>query len=153
MAREIEDKYLITNHSWRPLVAETTTITQTYLVGTRPITIRTRIESDRPAILCVKLPERADGTPEYEWQIPQWLARICSRWNSRTLCKQRHRIPWAGLTIEVDEFLGTLTGLIVAEVELPAYDHQYTKPDWFGLNVTTDKRYKNARLIKSGRPT
>jgi len=153
MAREIEEKYLITSDSWRPLVDETTTISQTYLIGTRTITIRTRIESNRPAVLCIKLAERADGTPEYEWPIPRWVARICSRLHSRSLSKHRHRIAWEGLTIEVDEFLGRLAGLIVAEVELPTYDHQYTKPDWFGSNVTTDTRYKNARLVKNGLPT
>jgi len=39
------------------------------------------------------------------------------------------------------------------EVERPSVDHQYDLPTWFGLNVTPDERYKNARLIKTGLPT
>jgi adenylate cyclase len=153
MAREIEDKYLVTNTSWREIVDESSRITQTYLLAKRQLTIRTRLEDGRPAILCIKLAEQSTGTPEYEWQIPKWLARLCSKLSSRTLQKVRHRIAWGDLTIEVDEFEGKLSGLIVAEVERPSVDHQYDLPTWFGLNVTPDERYKNARLIKTGLPT
>lgn len=152
MGREIEDKHLVLNDFWRTLVSKSTLISQTYLFGSRPITIRTRIEEGRPAILCIKLAERKDGTPEYEFQIPYWVARLCRKLSSQSLAKVRHRIPWEGLEIEVDEFLDDLAGLIVAEVEKPTFDYVYTKPAWFGRDVTQDKRYKNARLVKDGLP-
>ena len=152
MAREIEDKYLVTSDAWRELVHESTRISQTYLLGTRRLTVRTRLEQSRPAILCIKLAARADGTPEYEWQIPTWCARLCQTWSSRTLSKVRHRITWDTLTIEVDEFDGELDGLIVAEIEKPSVGYPYDKPTWFGQDVTNDKRYKNSRLVKTGLP-
>ena len=153
MALEIEDKYLIKCNKWRTLVTESTHISQTYMLGLKSVTIRTRIDDNRPAILCVKLADRKNGTPEYEWRIPTLLARLCSMRNSRTLEKIRHRVPWHDVVIEVDEFLGSLQGLVVAEVELPSRDHTYPKPDWFGQNVTADKRYKNAVLVRNGIPT
>ncbi len=152
MAREIEDKFLVTNDFWRAIAHESSHITQTYLCMSRIITIRTRLETNRPAIFCVKLAERTDGTPEYEWRMPNWLARLCSKWQSRTLQKIRHRVAWDELVIEVDEFLGDLSGLVVAEVEVPSVGFNYTKPNWFGKDVTRDKRYKNVLLLRDGIP-
>ncbi len=152
MAREIEDKYLVTNDSWRDIVQESTHITQTYLYTSRALTVRTRLETNRPAIFCIKLAERKDGTPEYEWRMPRWLASICSKWQSRTLRKIRNRVPWGTLVIEVDEFLGNLAGLVMAEVELPAVGFPYEAPIWFGREVTRDKRYKNVLLLQNGVP-
>lgn len=153
MALEIEDKFLVISDDWREEVEETTLISQTYLITTKIITVRTRLETNRNAILCVKLRERNGGTPEYEWRMPRFLAKWFSKWSTRTLKKQRHRVPLDELTIEVDEFLGNLTGLVLAEVELPQAGHQYKKPKWFGKNVTRDKRYKNALLVKFGLPS
>lgn len=153
MAREIEDKYLAADDSWRALPHDTSDIVQTYLLLLKTITVRTRLESGRPAMFCIKLAERSDGTPEYEWHMPSFLARLCSRWSARTIRKQRHRIAWGSLTIEVDEFFGTLTGLVVAEVEKPTVDHPYDRPDWFGTDVSRDPRYKNAVLLRNGIPT
>jgi len=152
MAREIEDKFLVTAETWRTLAHESTYIIQTYLLTSRIITVRSRIETNRPAIFCIKLAERKDGTPEYEWRMPSWLAKLCSQWPKRTLSKIRHRVQWGELTIEVDEFLEHLKGLVVAEVEVPSVAYSYTKPAWFGKDVTRDKRYKNVLLLRDGIP-
>lgn len=152
MAYEIEDKFLAANDSWRADVTATSTITQTYLIISKFITIRTRLETGKPAIFCIKLAARKKGTPEFEWRMPTFLARWCSKWRSRTLRKLRHLVPHGTLTIEVDEFLDNLDGLVMAEVEKPSTDYQYDKPSWFGKDVTNDRRYKNALLLRFGIP-
>ncbi len=62
--------------------------------------------------------------------------------------KTRHRIPYAGLVWEVDEFFADNAGLIVAEVELESEQQQFAKPAWLGVEVSHDKRYANANLLR-----
>jgi adenylate cyclase len=38
--------------------------------------------------------------------------------------------------------------LVVAEIELPNEDKAFEKPDWLGKEVTSDRRYSNASLVK-----
>jgi adenylate cyclase len=60
--------------------------------------------------------------------------------------KRRHLVEHAGLTWEVDEFLGDNAGLVVAEVELDSADQTIDLPDWVGAEVTDDARYYNVAL-------
>jgi adenylate cyclase len=84
-------------------------------------------------------------------------------WNStkgRNIEKIRHSIPYHGYTLEVDEYYGEnpngegLNGLITVEVEFSSIDESsnFQAPDWFGLDVTEDKRYKNQYLAVYGMP-
>jgi adenylate cyclase len=71
--------------------------------------------------------------------------------------KTRYLIPVPGapkLTIELDVYSGDLTGLVVAEIEFESAPAAtaFDPPDWFGLEVTDDRRYKNQALATSGRP-
>lgn len=52
------------------------------------------------------------------------------------------------LKIELDVFRGRLEGLKYAEVEFPtvAAAEAFKKPDWFGEDVTNDRRYRNGHL-------
>ncbi len=72
------------------------------------------------------------------------LAQLCDR---PLITKIRHNIPYAGLTWEVDEFLGENQGLILAEVELTTSDQNVTLPPWIGVEVSEDPRYYNAYLV------
>lgn len=53
-----------------------------------------------------------------------------------------------GLTAELDIFHGVLEGLIFVEVEFPseAEAAAFVAPEWFGEDVSFDKRYKNNYL-------
>lgn len=55
---------------------------------------------------------------------------------------------YAQLTAEVDVFKGKYAGLIYAEVEFTneASAEAFTKPDWFGEEVTYKSGYSNAEL-------
>jgi CYTH domain-containing protein len=73
----------------------------------------------------------------------------------RRLQKTRRKLnAEGGLTIELDVYLGSLTGLVVAEVEFPdeASARRFREPDWFGPEVTDDDAYRNRRLAVEGRP-
>lgn len=47
---------------------------------------------------------------------------------------------------EIDVFTGSLYGLVVAEIEVPAADIQIVLPDWIDTEVTYDYEYTNSYL-------
>ena len=59
-----------------------------------------------------------------------------------------------GRVYELDVFLGDLSPLRLVEVEFQteAEANAYTPPDWFGADVTADKRYKNKTMSINGVP-
>jgi CYTH domain-containing protein len=68
----------------------------------------------------------------------------------RRVEKDRHRVDLGdGLTAEVDRY----DGLDVVEVEFDDRDPDaWQPPDWFGREVTDDRRYDNATLAREGFP-
>lgn len=56
-----------------------------------------------------------------------------------------------GLIFELDIFRGALAPLMLVEVEFPTLDaaSAFTPPDWFGADVTADKRFKNKALANA----
>jgi adenylate cyclase len=72
----------------------------------------------------------------------------------RRLEKTRYRVPCAGKQVEIDVYQGSLTGLIVAEVEFSSAEEsvQFAPPPWFGPEVTENEHYKNIHLALHGRP-
>jgi len=68
--------------------------------------------------------------------------------------KTRYEIPYQNSLIELDVYAGSLKGLLTAEVEFKTEkgSNEFTPPDWFGKEVTEDKRYKNQNLAIAGKP-
>ena len=66
----------------------------------------------------------------------------------RRLEKTRYALNWNDHHIELDVYQGSLTGLVVAELEFKSVEEstEFSPPDWFGEEVTKDKRYKNSSL-------
>lgn len=67
------------------------------------------------------------------------------------ISKTRYLIPIdGGLTAELDVFHGRLEGLSFVEVEFPSEEAAaaFQPPEWFGCDVSFDKRYKNNYLSK-----
>ncbi|MCA0873301.1 CYTH domain-containing protein [Seohaeicola saemankumensis] len=60
----------------------------------------------------------------------------------------------SGMIFELDEFSGALAPLILVEVEFTSERDaaDFTPPDWFGRDVTSDKRFKNKSLALLGSP-
>jgi adenylate cyclase len=79
-------------------------------------------------------------------QAKRLLDQVC---NQPQVEKMRSRIAIGDLVWEVDEFLGSSLGLIIAEVELKAADQVVLLPDWVGEEVSSDRRYFNSYLAKN----
>jgi adenylate cyclase len=73
----------------------------------------------------------------------------------RRVTKTRHVIPHGELEIELDVFEGGLEGLRLVEVEFP--DERgadaFEPPDWFGEEVTGNRKYLNETLATEGAPS
>ncbi len=144
MGREIERKFLVTGEGWRAGVSERREIRQFYLARTDRATVRVRITDGRAARVTVKGNAEGAGRAEYEWDVPLAEARAMEALRSgRTIGKVRHVVPAGALAWEVDVFDG---GLVLAEIELPAEDAAFDRPDWIGREVTGDPRYYNAAM-------
>ncbi|WP_167959008.1 CYTH domain-containing protein [Anaerosporobacter faecicola] len=69
--------------------------------------------------------------------------------DGQLITKTRYCIPLGeGLTAELDLFKGQLAGLYFVEVEFPDEEtaERFTPPDWFGTDVSKDRRFKNNYL-------
>jgi adenylate cyclase len=148
---EIERKFLV-HHDRLPQLEGGAYLVQGYL-GTRP-TVRVRTEElpeAKKAYLTIK-GEGLIGRDEFEYDIPfadgEALLKLA---NTALVAKTRYRLPVDGqpdLAWEVDVFAGDNAGLIVAELEMPAADHAFPRPDWLGEDVTEDPAYKNSALAQ-----
>lgn len=148
MGIEIERKFLVCGDAWRG-AGQPLLLRQGYLCSHPERVVRVRIEDDH-AMMTIK--GRSVGASRGEWEYPipladaeQFLERLCEQ---PIIEKYRRRIDFAGMTWEVDEFLGVNAGLVVAEIELSAEDQAFSKPDWVGVEVTDDARYFNSNLIR-----
>jgi len=147
MAKEIERKFLVVGDAWRGLVPGIR-YRQGYLSTVKERTVRVRRAGEK-AFLTVKGLSVGATRAEFEYAIPptdaeEMLDALCER---PIVEKTRYRIPFTGLTWEVDEFAGANAGLIVAEVELADEAQAFALPDWIGREVTGDPRYFNANLV------
>lgn len=149
MGTEIERKFLVTGDEWRG-VAAGVFYCQGYLCLEKERTVRVRIAGDK-AFLTIKGKSSGISRMEYEYPIPLEDARVLLV----ELCvqpvieKKRYRINHLGFVWEVDEFVGENEGLLVAEIELAEEEQEFEKPSWIGEEVSSDRRYANASLVKN----
>jgi adenylate cyclase len=148
MGTEIERKFLVRGDAWRGL-AKGTLYRQGYLHNSKETTVRIRTIDNR-AFLTIKGPTAGATRSEYEYEIPIADGKeiLDSLTEKPIIEKIRCKVAFAGMTWEIDEFLGENAGLIVAEIELESEDQGFQKPAWAGEEVTADPRYFNANLIK-----
>ncbi|HEY0891991.1 MAG TPA: CYTH domain-containing protein [Cellvibrio sp.] len=147
MAIEIERKFLVLGDAWRD--APPVFYSQGYLNRDKARTVRVRIAGEE-AFLTIKGTSVGARRAEFEYPIPVWDAReLLALCEQPLIEKNRRKILHEGFIWEVDEFLGENLGLVVAEIELPAEDAAFTKPDWVGAEVTDDARYFNSNLSRT----
>lgn len=146
MGIEIERKFLVADEGWRQAATRQTRFSQGYLSRDPARTVRVRIAGDA-AFLTIKGATTGATRAEFEYDVPvadaQQLLAMC---DGPVVEKVRHLCGHAGMTWEVDEFLGANTGLVVAEIELQTEDQAFERPAWLGEEVTGDARYVNANL-------
>ena len=68
--------------------------------------------------------------------------------DGKIISKTRYFIPLAPHTIELDVSHGDMEPLIMAEVEFASIEEAnvFLPPDWFGQDVTMDRRYHNVNM-------
>ena len=147
MAQEIERKFLV-KAGWQPQ-SQGEKIAQGYLSTVPERTVRVRIRGGQ-GFLTVKGKNKGISRAEFEYEIPLADAEAMLELAEQpVLTKTRYREKYGDAVWEIDVFAGENDGLVVAEIELPAEDSEFCRPDWLGEEVSGDVRYYNANLIKS----
>lgn len=147
MAKETERKFLVTDDSYKSLATSACHIIQGYISRRKEGTVRVRIKDDK-AYLTVKGTTEGITRNEWEYEIPAKDARemLSHSCEGACLSKIRHIVPYNGFIWEVDEFLGTLAPLVIAEVELPSSCTRPPLPPFIGQEVSGNPAYYNSNL-------
>lgn len=106
---------------------------------------------------CYQTIKMGEGLSRTEIEIELSSDQFDRLWpytDGRRVSKIRYAVPVGDHTAELDRFEGNLEGLLMVEVEFPSVDaaRNFAPPDWFGRDVTEDKRYKNKHLAAHGIP-
>lgn len=152
MAIEIERKFLVDRAGWRP-EGVGVRYRQGYLCPGTGITVRIRVAGDQ-AYITVKGPSRGYARAEYEYAIPvpdaeEMLTELCQQ---PLIEKTRYQVDYDGHRWEVDVFEAANQGLILAEIELPSEDTQFSLPPWIDREVSGDPRFFNSALARTPQP-
>ncbi len=111
-------------------------------------TIRIRRLDDK-AFVTIKIDNGLPGLQEFEYEIPVGdFSEMMAAVKDDCVEKTRYYIPFNKFCIELDIFEKKLDGLVVAEVEFNSkidFDN-FIPPNWFGKEVTFDKKFSNASL-------
>lgn len=145
---EIERRFLLKNDAWKAVAGTPCLMSQGYLSVEKERIIRLRIIGNR-AWLTLKGYISDVSRSEFEYEIPVADAQTMMD----TMCpfrleKHRYEVSYQGFVFEIDEYFGDNAPLIVAELELPAEDTPFPRPDWLGEEITSDGRFTNAYLSK-----
>ncbi len=149
MGKEIERKFLVNATNYREKSSKTF-YKQGYLSVDKERTVRVRIV-DSKGYITIKGRNIGCMRSEYEYEIPvkdaeEILNNLCLK---PIIEKYRYIYTHTDNNIwEIDEFMGENAGLTVAEIELPAENYPFVKPNWIGQEVTGDVRFYNSNLIK-----
>ncbi|MGS2763377.1 CYTH domain-containing protein [Sinomicrobium sp. M5D2P9] len=147
---EIERKFIVGSEKYKEEAQRAIRIVQGFLNTHPERTVRVRIKGNK-GFITVKGKSGENGLSRFEWEkeIPvaevEALLPLCEK---GVIEKIRHEIKAGPHLIEVDEFLGDNTGLVIAEIELASEDEDFYRPAWLGEEVTGDVRYYNSQLSK-----
>ncbi|MBW3570308.1 MAG: CHAD domain-containing protein [Gemmatimonadetes bacterium] len=151
--REIERKFLLRRMPRLPDGAVRTEIVQGYLPGERlqERVRRVRRHGEPPKYFrTVKVGAGISRTELEEETDEATFRRLWSLTRGRRVRKLRFKVPYGGLTWEIDRFAGRR--LVLAEVELPSEDFHVRIPDWLRdyveRDVTGEDEYVNANLAR-----
>lgn len=92
----------------------------------------------------------------HELEVPlnkEGYEHLREKIDGNLISKTRYLIPLEqGLKAELDIFEGSLKGLVIVEVEFPTMEAlaEFQPPEWFGEDVSNDKRYTNNYLATKG---
>ncbi len=132
--------------------AECHRISQGY-ISTNP-TIRIR-QWDDSYILTVK---GGGGLKRVEYELElseEQYNNLSEKVENNIIIKKRYIIPLCdNLKAELDIYDGYLSGFKNVEVEFDSVEKAvlFNPPEWFGKEITQDRRYSNGSLSKNGIP-
>ncbi len=154
MTNEIERKFLVKEMPEGLDSFPASEISQGYLAVTDD---GTEIRIRRKGTKYYETAKSGRGLSRKEAEVEIGEKAFRSLWpltGGKRIGKTRYEIPYGGLVIELDVYSGSLDGLVVAEVEFASEEDsaRFTLPDWFGREVTDDKRYANKSLSLYGKP-
>ena len=150
MPQEIERKFLVKSDAYKAEAYKETRIIQGYLLSNPERTVRVRIKGNR-GFITIKGKSSDSGASRYEWEKEisvteaEELLQLCE---PGMINKTRYEVKAGRFKFEVDEFYGENQGLVVAEIELSDENDAFEKPAWLGEEVTGERKYYNAMLIK-----
>jgi len=130
-------------------------IVQSYISMNPEIRLRNTDGSEYTFLL--RTPLDADGLSrqDIEFEITKdEYDELFQKISGVVIHKARYRLPHEGLNIRIDIFFGELNGLVLAEVVFDSVDEAevFLPLDWFGEDITSDSRYRNAALSMYGLP-
>lgn len=151
MPLEIERKYLVAGTEWKSVASEPVRLCQKYipLAPEQKGVVRIRIAGEK-AFLTLKTPQNGISRGEFEYEIPlkdaeELMQTFCP---GHAVDKLRYIVEYEGKKWEVDEFLGSHSGLILAEIELEDAEETFAVPPWVGKEVSGDFHYSNSYLAE-----
>ncbi|ABC33167.1 uncharacterized protein conserved in bacteria [Hahella chejuensis KCTC 2396] len=145
---EIERKFLVERFDpERMEVKSIHQIRQGYMFLDANKEVRLRNKNDN-YYLTVKVNQTGIVREEYEYPIPvaDGESLFASAMERPPIEKTRYIVSVSNKEWSVDVFHGDNQGLVMAEIELDSVDEPFASPDWLGLEVTEDRRYRNAYL-------
>ncbi|WP_161555836.1 CYTH domain-containing protein [Mangrovicoccus ximenensis] len=149
MAKEIERKFLVSGESWRRDARQVTELRDGLMSYDNGRKVRVRCIGDT-AVLTLKGPKSGFTRDEFEYEIPFEDAQVLLDRHCPfgQLCKTRHILSCGGFEWTVDEYHGSLDGVIIAEVELPSEDTTFALPGWLGREITDCPEYRTGNMVK-----
>jgi len=118
------------------------------LVGENNWTSRIRM-ADEDIILTMKGKRLHASATELEWKINSLASMQNLELLPHVIKTRFNKVGDDGLLWEVDEFEGSLAGLILAEVELESQHQVVEIPSWVGIELTGLDNWSNAALAKT----
>lgn len=149
--KEFERRFLVKSDEWKQQVVKKSQIDQ-YYISTYPA-IRVRQCDNLDHYLTIKGLDNDEFEDRISVSKYERLTKLSLSLNLHPIKKVRHYI---GTTLldgtqtywEVDVFQDMNQGLVVAEIELPSMESEFTKPVWLGEEITDEVRFKNSVLAK-----
>jgi CYTH domain-containing protein len=148
MALEIERKFLLANDDWKREVIKSEHLRDGLISRFGEGKVRVRL-TESSAWLTIKGPREGISRQEFEYEIPRadaehMLQTLCQ--SDPVLEKVRHTVPFGGLDWTIDVYMGPLSGVVLAEVELEHPDQRPQLPSWLAEEVTNDPGSRSAPL-------
>ena len=105
--------------------------------------------ADEDIILTMKGKRLHASATELEWKINSLPSMQNLEQLPHVIKTRYNKLGSDGLLWEIDEFEGSLAGLILAEVELESLDQIVEIPSWIGMELTGLGNWSNAALAST----